>query len=309
MQRCLIIYNPESGKKKFVNHLDYVESRLKEANYQVDIQATKSPKHATVLAKEACENKYDLLVIAGGDGTLHECINGIATSKYQPKIGYIPSGTACDVANTLKIPKNIVKAVDIILNGEPVKMDIVKSNNGYFVYVIAIGTYVAISYATDSWLKKHFGILAYIITGVKEFFTIPIIKTKIVHDNGIFEGHFSLILVANSQKIAGFDLVNRAVLDDGYVDVILFRYIPLFNNLLYFISVISGPRILPFVHRFKTSKLEIYTDCKHKWSMDGEEASAGDLKIEVIKHAINIIVKPSVKARYFKEQEDEKTQT
>ncbi len=309
MQRCLIIYNPESGKKDFVNHLDYVKSRLNEASYDVDIVATESPKHATILAKNACDEKYDLLVISGGDGTLHECINGIAPANYQPKIGYIPSGTACDVANTLRIPKDVAKAVDIILNGEVVKMDIAKSNDEYFVYVTAIGTYVDISYVTDSRLKKYLGFLAYIITGIKEFFTIPMIKTKIVHDNGTFHGHFSLILVANSQKIAGFDFVNRAVLDDGYVDVILFRYIPLFNNLLYFISIISGPRILPFVYRLKTSKLEIYTDYKHKWNMDGEEASAGDLKIEVIKHAINIIVKPSVKNKYFKEQEDEKTQT
>ncbi len=309
MLRCQIIYNPESGKKDFVNHLDYVETRLKEGGYQVDTAATKRPKHATVLAKNACKSKYDLLVISGGDGTLHECINGIATFKSQPKIGYIPSGTACDLANTLKIPKDIEKAVDIILEGVPVKMDIAKSNNGYFVYVTAIGTYVDISYVTDSRLKKYFGVLAYIITGVKEFFTIPMIKTKIFYDDGTFQGHFSLIIVANSQKIAGFDFVNRPILDDGYVDVILFRYIPLLNNLLYFISIVSGPKILPFVYRFKTSKLEVYTDYKHKWNMDGEEANSGDLKIEVIKKAIKIIVKPSVKAKYFKEQDNEEAKT
>jgi len=300
--RCQIIYNPESGKKDFVNHLDYVESRLTEVGYQVDIIATKRPKHAIVLAKKACEERYDLLVISGGDGTLHECINGIAVSEYKPKIGYIPSGTACDLANTLKIPKDVTKAVDIILEGIPVKMDIAKCNNGYFLYVTAIGTYVDISYVTDSRLKKHLGFLAYLITGIKEFFTIPIIKTKIVHDKGTFRGYFSLILVVNSQKIAGFDFVNRPVLDDGYVDVILFRYIPLFNNLLYFISIVSGPRILPFVYRFRTSRLKIYTDHHHKWNMDGEEANSGNLNIEVIKQAIEIIVKPSVKSKYFKEQ-------
>ncbi len=145
MLRCQIIYNPESGKKDFVNHLDYVENRFVDAGYQVDIIATKRPKHAIVLAKKACKDKYDLLIISGGDGTLHECINGIAVSEYKPKIGYIPSGTACDLASSLKIPKNVSKAVDIILEGVPVKMDIAKSSNGYFMYVTAIGTYVDIS--------------------------------------------------------------------------------------------------------------------------------------------------------------------
>ncbi len=302
MKRCQIIYNPESGRKDFVNHLDYVTSRLSEAGYEVDVVATKRPKHAISLAKKACENKYDLLVISGGDGTLHECVNGIAVSKYKPRIGYIPSGTACDLASTLKIPKNVPKAVDIILEGVPVLMDIAKSNNGYFLYVTAIGTYVDISYVTDSKLKKYFGYFAYLITGIKEFFTIPMMKAKIVHDNGTYRGYFSLILVVNSKKIAGFDFVSKPALDDGIVDVILYRYVPFFNNLLYFLSIAFGPRVLPSVHRFTTSRLKIYIEHHHKWNMDGEEANSGNLNIEIIKQAIKITVKPNIKDKYFKGQ-------
>ena len=302
MKRCQIIYNPESRRKDFVNHLDYVTYRLSEAGYEVDVVATKRSKHAISLAKKACENKYDLLVISGGDGTLHECVNGIAVSKYKPRIGYIPSGTACDLASTLKIPKNVPKAVDIILEGVPVLMDIAKSNNGYFLYVTAIGTYVDISYVTDSKLKKYFGYFAYLITGIKEFFTIPMMKAKIVHDNGTYRGYFSLILVVNSKKIAGFDFVSKPALDDGIVDVILYRYVPFFNNLLYFLSIAFGPRVLPSVHRFTTSRLKIYTEHHHKWNMDGEEANSGNLNIEIIKQAIKITVKPNIKDKYFKGQ-------
>ena len=243
-----------------------------------------------------------MLVISGGDGTIHECINGIAVSKFKPRIGYIPSGTACDLASSLKIPKNVVKAVDIILEGVPVKMDIAKSNNGYFIYVAAIGTYVDISYVTDSKLKKYLGYFAYIFTGIKEFFTIPMMKTKIVHDNGTYRGYYSLIIVVNSKKIAGFDFVSKPALDDGEVDVILYKYVPFFNNLIYFLSIVLGPRVLPKASRFKTSRLKIYIDHHHKWNMDGEEANSGNLNIEVIKQAIEIIVKPSIKDKYFRGQ-------
>ena len=302
MKRCKIIYNPESGKKDFVNHLDYVTTRFTEAGYVVDVVATQRPKHAISLAKQACNEEYDLLVISGGDGTLHECINGIAVSKYKPKIGYVPSGTACDLAGSLKIPKNVPKAVDIILEGTTVKMDIAKSNNGYFIYVAAIGTYVDISYVTDSKLKKYLGYFAYMITAVMEFFTIPMMKTKIVHDHGTIRGYFSLILVVNSKKIAGFDFVSKPSLDDGEVDVIIYSYIPLFNNLLYFLSVAFGPRVLPGVTRIRTSRLKIYTDHHHKWNMDGEEANSGNLNIEVIRKAIEIAVKPAIRDKYFKGQ-------
>lgn len=302
MKKCTVIYNPTSGKKDFVNHLDYVEKRLNKQGYDVTIEATERPKHAISLAKKACKDEVDLMVISGGDGTFHECLNGLNSSDYSPIVGYIPSGTACDLANTLKIPKDVEKAMDIILDGEVVKMDYTNSNKGSFIYVTAIGTYIDISYVTDSKLKKYIGYLAYIITGIKEFFTIPMIKTKIEYDDGFLRGYFSLILVVNSKKVAGFNIVNNPVLDDGKVDVVVYRYIPLLNNILYFISFVLSPRILPGVRKFRTSKLKIYTNHPHKWNMDGEEADSGNLVIEVQKQKLNLLINPKIKDKYFKEQ-------
>lgn len=302
MKKCTVIYNPTSGKKDFVNHLDYVEKRLNEQGYDVTIEATERPKHAISLAKKACNDKVDLMVVSGGDGTFHECLNGLNSSEFTPLVGYIPSGTACDLANTLKIPKDVKKAMDIICDGEVVKMDYTNSNKGSFIYVTAIGTYVDISYVTDSKLKKYIGYLAYIFTGIKEFFTIPMIKTKIEYDDGFLRGYFSLILVVNSKKVAGFNIVNNPVLDDGKVDVVVYRYIPLFNNLIYFISFLLSPRILPGVRKFRTSKLKIYTNHPHKWNMDGEEADSGNLVIEVQKQKLNLLINPKIKDKYFKEQ-------
>lgn len=301
MKKCAIIYNPNSGKKLFEQNLDYVVNRLKNTGFEVDIRKTKRPRHATEITKEICELGYDLIVVAGGDGTVHEVINGLCKKEKRIRIGYIPTGTACDLANTLKIPKNVEKAMDIILNGEIVKMDIVNSNKGFFIYVAAIGTYVDISYVTDSKLKKYFGYFAYLITGIKEFFTIPMIKTKIIHDNGIHKGHFSLIMVVNSKRVAGFNIIDKPQLDDGYVDVVTYRYVPFFNNLLYFISFIITPKVIPGVHKFKTKKLRVITQHHHKWNMDGEEENSGTLNLEVHKQAIEIIVTKEVQKKYFKE--------
>ncbi len=302
MKKCIIIYNPESGKKDFSNHLDYVQGELEKSGYEVTVKATERPKHAIQITKDACKEHYDLMVISGGDGTFHECLNGLATQEETPIVGYIPSGTACDLAGTLNIPKKVDEALDIILNGEVVKMDYTKSNKGYFIYVTAIGTYVDISYVTDSKLKKYLGYLAYLITGIKEFFTIPMIKTKIEHDNGFLRGYYSLILVVNSKKVAGFNMVSKPILDDGKVDVVVYKYLPFLNNLIYFISFALSPKILPGVTRFRTSKLKIYTNHPHKWNMDGEEANGGNLNLEVQKQALKLIVSEKTKEKYFKEQ-------
>jgi diacylglycerol kinase (ATP) len=301
MKKCALLYNPVSGKKEFKNNIDYVVSKIKEQGYDVDTYKTKKQKHAIQLAKNISTKDYDLVVISGGDGTLHECINGFDLKK-RPRIGYIPSGTACDFANTLNISKDIDKALDTIFNGVPAKMDVVKSNKGIFIYVSAIGTYVDISYVTDSRLKKKLGYLAYILTGIKEFFTIPMMKARIEHDKGTKKGYFSLILVVNSKRVAGFNIIDKPRLDDGKVDVVLYRYIPFFNNILYFISFILTPKVIPGVMKFRTSKLRITTDHPHKWNMDGEEANSGNLNIEVLRQSIEILVSKETKKKYFKER-------
>jgi diacylglycerol kinase (ATP) len=300
MKKCILIYNPVSGKEDFKNKLEYVASRFNDAGYELEFIQTKRPKHAISIAREICDKEFDLLVVSGGDGTLHEVINGLQFKK-TPRMGYIPSGTSCDFANTLNIPKNVEKAINLILEGVPTKMDIVNSNKGKFIYVSAIGTYVDISYVTDSRLKKFLGPVAYFLTGVKEFFTIPMMKAKIEHDGGTFKGYYSLMLVVNSKKVAGFNIIDKPRLDDGKVDVVLYKYIPFFNNILYFISFILTPKVIPGVRKFRTKKLRIITDHHHKWNTDGEEANSGNLSIEVMKQAIEIIVSPETKKKYFKE--------
>lgn len=306
MKKCTIIYNPTSGKKQFVNKLPEVVERFKNAGYEVLVKETTHRKHASDLALQACYDKVDLLVVSGGDGTIHECANGIIKSDYKPKIGYIPSGTTCDLAATLKISKNIHKAIDTILEGKVVEMDLVKSNYTYFLYVSAIGTYVDISYVTDSKLKKYLGYFAYLVTGIKEFFTIPMIKGRIIHDTGEYRGYFSLILVLNSKRVAGFSVVEDPILDDGKVDVVLYRYIPFLNNIIFFVSFLIKPKFLPFVHKFRTSSLKIYTDSTHNWNMDGEEGNSGNVNIEVFQKSISIIVNEKVIPKLFKNQNTNK---
>ena len=106
MKKCVVIYNPVSGKEDFKNKLDYVEKRFTDAGYDVEFICTKRPKHAIMIAKELGQKEFDLLVIAGGDGTFHEVINGLQF-KTIPRIGYIPSGTTCDFAHTLKISRDV----------------------------------------------------------------------------------------------------------------------------------------------------------------------------------------------------------
>ncbi|MCF7923949.1 MAG: diacylglycerol kinase family lipid kinase [Candidatus Izimaplasma sp.] len=300
--KAMLIYNPKSGKQKFKENIKNIEDKLKTKYSNILIRETNHPMHAQDIAKEACDLNVDLLLISGGDGTFNECVNGIMKQDYKPKIGYIPSGTTCDIGMSLGLTKNIEKSLGIILNNESVKMDVVKTSDRYSCYVTGTGAFIDISYVTDSKLKKKVGHLAYIFKAVQEFFSIPKMRMSVYHDEGKVNGIYSLMLIINSKRVAGFNMVYRPVLDDGKVDVLMYRSFFPFNSLLYLISFLFPFWSTPLIEKFKTTKLEVRTNSKENWNIDGEYAGKGNKIIEVEQKAINIIVPKKIRKRYFLNQ-------
>jgi len=300
----MLIYNPKSGKQKFEKNLDFVMLSLREKYDDILVCKTTNQGHATDFAKQACEEVFDLMIIVGGDGTFNECINGLMEFDYRPRIGYIPAGTCCDLGLTLGLTKNIRKALNVILTGVPAKMDIVKSNNRYFCYVSGNGAFIDISYVTDSNLKKKIGYFAYLIKGAEELFTIPKLRIQMKHDNGKEEGIYSLILIINSKRVAGVNMIYKPCLDDGLVDVVLYKYVLPLNSIIYLVSFILPFWSTPLVKRLKSRKLEIVTSSKANWNVDGESGGTGNQYVEVCQKAIEIIIPKKIKKRYFHNQEE-----
>jgi len=300
----MIIYNPKSGRQTFAGQVDYVQRRLSACGHDVATYETAYPGQATELARKACEEKYDRIIIVGGDGTFNECVNGMMDFEERPVIGYIPAGTACDIGHTLGLSKNVPKAIDNILTSTSVQMDVVKANDRYFCYVSGNGAYIDISYVTDSRLKKKIGYLAYLVKGIEELFTIPKMRMRIAYDKGEFRGRFSLMLIINSKRVAGINMVYKPTLDDGLVDVVLYRYYFPFNNIIYFFSFILPFWSTPLVKRFRTSSMKIITDTKSKWNVDGESGGVGNQEIKVCRRAISIIIPEKAKRKHFPSQCD-----
>jgi len=299
----MMIYNPYSGKQTFSNQLDETLGKFKAAGYKVDLFVTNHPGQATELSREACQKRYELLLIVGGDGTFNECVNGMMDFEYRPRIGYIPAGTCCDIGMTLGLTKKPSRAVDIILNDTPVKMDVVKSNDRYFCYVSGNGAFIDISYVTDSKPKRKIGYLAYLVKGLEELFTIPKMKMHVIHDNGVVKGRFSLILVINSKRVAGVNMIYKPSLDDGLVDVVMYRSLFPLNSLVYIISFLLPFWSTPIVTRFKTAQMKVVTDTKSRWNIDGESGGIGNQNLTVCRHAIEIIVPAKIQKKYFRHQD------
>jgi len=290
-KKALIVYNPYSGRGTIRAKIPTIKNRLSALGFTCNIAETEYPGHAKELVKNAPDEREGMLVVIGGDGTFNECLNGIMEAQITPIIGYLPAGTSCDIAKSLGIPKNFEKALDIIEEDLRVSMDVGMSSQGYFTYVSARGNYVDVSYTTSSFLKKRFGYLAYIIKGVKEFFTIKRMRISVKIDGKRIKlSHYSLVLVLNTRQVAGFRIVSLPELDDGKMDIILFRYIPFINNLLFLFSFIFKIRNCPGIKHYRVKKAEFSTLTSNRWNLDGEGRKKGRQFIEVEPKALRIII-------------------
>lgn len=238
MKRARIIYNPTSGREIFRKELPKVLQRLEEAGYETSAHATRGEGDATYAAKVAVERQYDLVVIAGGDGTINEVIQGIAEAEYRPKIGIIPAGTTNDFARALEIPREIKKAVDIIIDDDrPKALDIGKVNDQYFINIAGGGDLTELTYDVPIKMKSAIGQLAYYIKGIEMLPSLKPVQTRIEYDDHVFEGEIMLFLISNTNSVGGFEkLAPNALIDDGYFDMLILKK----SNLAEFLRVASA---------------------------------------------------------------------
>lgn len=224
MKRARIIYNPTAGRELFRKELPDVLEKLEKAGYETSAHATNGEGDATEAARIAVERKHDLVVIAGGDGTINEVIQGIAEAEYRPKIGIIPAGTTNDFARALAIPRDTKAAVDIILQNNVKALDIGKVNEKYFINIAGGGDLTELTYDVPIKLKAALGQLAYYMKGIEKLPSLKPVSTVIEYDDNVFEGEIMLFLVADTNSVGGFEkLAPNALIDDGYFDLIILK--------------------------------------------------------------------------------------
>ena len=217
LKRARIIYNPTSGREQFKKELPTVLARFERAGYETSAHATTAEGDAIEAASLAVHRGFDVIVAAGGDGTINEVINGMAGKENRPKLGIIPTGTTNDFARALFIPRSIEKAVDIILADQSMFLDIGKVNEHYFMNIAGGGKLTELTYEVPSALKTMLGQLAYYMKGIEMLPSLRPIKAKIEYDGNIIEDDLMLFLVANTNSVGGFEkLAPDAKLNDGY---------------------------------------------------------------------------------------------
>lgn len=201
-KKLLFIFNPHSGKGLIKNKLLEIVDIMVKADYEVTIYPTQSKGDAQNHVREEAKN-YDLIVCSGGDGTLDEAVSGMMESEEKTLLGYIPAGSTNDFANSLRIPKSMLKAANVAVKGRRFPVDIGYFNGDSFVYVAAFGLFTAVSYQTSQQLKNVLGHAAYILEGMKQLLDIPVYKMRVEYDDEVLEDEFIYGMITNSISVGG----------------------------------------------------------------------------------------------------------
>lgn len=306
-KRARLIYNPTSGREQVKKELPYILDRLESVGYEASAFATKKMGDATNEARRAVEARFDLVIAAGGDGTINEVINGLAEQDYRPKFGIIPVGTTNDFARALQIPRTIEGACNVLCEGYNMPVDIGKVNDQYFINIAGGGKLTEVSYDVPSKLKTVLGQLAYFIKGIELLPSFRPTKVRIEYDGKEFEDEIMLFLVANTNSVGGFEkLAPDASLNDGMFNLIILKK----TNLAEFVRLVSlavrGEHLNdPNVIYEQANRIKVYPQEKQmQLNLDGEFGGMMPAEFENLYRHVSMLV-PKEVAEAFKKNESE----
>lgn len=292
MKKLFFIVNLIAGKATIGAMLGEIIDEFVKADYEITIHITQNGTDAREKSHYACINGYDIIVCAGGDGTLSQCIHGVIDSGIRVPIGYLPAGSTNDFGRTLGIPKTPMDAVKWITAGSPVQVDIGSFNNRYFTYIAAFGAFTNVTYETSQQIKNLFGHASYILNGLAQITNLRSKKMRIEYNDTVLEDDFIFGMVTNSGSIAGLLSMNDFLLDDGVFEVTLIKKpanIVQLQKIVHSLLNISEEIDREYIRFFRTNKI-IFTalnDEQISWTLDGE--FGGDSTVNVVENRCKAI--------------------
>ena len=286
-----LIANPISGKGTGRKFSEIALKKLKTAGLEGELVLTAGPGHANQLAQDAISAGIRWLIACGGDGTIHEIVNAIGQQK-DIILGLIPCGKGNDLASALRIPKNPIQAIEILLARQTRQTDLGRIGDKFFHTIATCGYDAEVGRRVTEEGSILSGTLAYIQKAITTLPKFDSPEARIEGDFGIFEGKILLTSVGiTSSYGGGMKILPDAVVDDGLFDVCIVNPIPDLTILRMLVTLYWGGHTShPNVHIHRTRTLSIDTDPPLKLYADGELIGPVPTKIEMMDQSMTVIV-------------------
>jgi diacylglycerol kinase (ATP) len=294
--RIKLIVNPASGGETALDHLPAINARLRTAG-DVDIVLTTGDGDGAEAGRRAALEGCDRIVVAGGDGTLNEVLNGVAGVEgalARIPLGIVPLGTGNDFATALGVPDEPDAAADVVLGGAIATIDVGRVNGRHFLNVSAGGFIADVSDAVSPQLKTVLGKLAYLVGGAQVLMDYAPIAARVTGAGDARPEDVSLLAfaVCNSRLIGGGRLIApHAVVDDGWLDVCLIHAMPTIEFIALLRRVSGGEHVEDErVTYVRAQTLDLSFDRTIRLNTDGQVLEADRCRYDVLPGAARVLV-------------------
>ncbi|ARJ39704.1 diacylglycerol kinase [Sporosarcina ureae] len=271
-KRALFVYNRSAGEEDTEQKLSETLHIFAQAVDELIVLNTASKDEL----QQACvkySSQVDLLIILGGDGTIHTCMNSIAPLAIRPVIAILPGGTSNDFSRSLGIPQTLNEAAISLLNGSIIKTDIGKVGEHYFMNFWGIGLVTDTSENIKPKEKKRFGSISYVLSTLRTLNQTESFHYKVQSTDEILEGEAILLFVLNGRFIGTTELPIASLSPvDGKLDILIVRD----SNLAAFkeLFALQDPAVenkqLSELEYIQIKELDIVQPVGKKVDMDGE---------------------------------------
>jgi len=288
----MLIVNPLSGRGISKFALGTIVSELCGSGHTVTVFFSGESSPEQLAAEHA--RHHELIVCVGGDGTLSAVVSGLLRAGVSIPVGYIPTGTANDIAITLTLSKDPKEAARKITSGTQRPLDIGFFADRHFTYIAAFGAFTGVAYSTTQSAKRSLGQFAYVLGGLADVPTIKARHTVVEFDGNVIEGDYIFGSVVNSTSVAGFMKIDPKFVDlaDGLFEVILVKQ-PV--DLAAFLDILARLATQSYdgdnIQLLHVSKVRFTFDEDVPWTVDGEDGGPHrTVEISNCHKAISIIV-------------------
>ena len=314
-EKILLIVNPVSGRMKSKTGLFEILDELyrdgatatsdgkHDPNRRVTVIPTMHRGHATTLAADSAAEGYDTVVCCGGDGTFNETVSGLMQipPEKRPALGYIPAGSTNDFAASMGLTGSLREAARLAVSPREMPLDaglfspISRTSHSprVFTYIASFGAFTAASYSTPQVAKNHFGHLAYLLEGVKDFANLQPRHVVFDFPDGTRkEGDYVFGAVTNTTSAGGVVKIpaEKVSLSDGLLELFLVHMPKNPADLQRIATSLLAQDFesCPLIELHHVESVKVLLEENLSWSLDGEEAVGGKrIEISCIRHAIN----------------------
>ena len=291
MKKAMVIINPTSGGEQALNYKEKIENKAKEYFEVVETRITEKALDATHFAEEAAKEKYEAVIVFGGDGTVNEVISGIAEKEYIPKLGIIPGGTGNLITKLVQIDQDIDKAIEGLDFNLTNKIDIGKANDHYFGYIFSVGSLPEAIHNVEIEDKTKFGMFAYAINTVKSVIRDEVFNIKVETENGNYEGEASQVLVLLSNYFS-----DKKIFDEnkvGYANILILKDASIFSKLSLIPDLLKGDVVEnDSIEYIKAKTIKMSSDIEIESDIDGDQSDDLPVEIKVLGDHIEIYSYP-----------------